>query len=210
MFCGLTLSVVENVPCALERSVYFAADKWDVAYLFVGIFGLLLLLFSYQVMSNSLQPHRLQCSRPPRPPPSARVCLSSCTLHQWCHLTISSSVILFSFCLQSFSASGSFPVSRLFTSGGQSFYASASASVLPKNIQGWFPLRLTRLISLLSKGLLRVFSSTRVWKHLFFWPVVLFKSVSLLILWWFSPVVESGILQFPTIIVLIFISSFSC
>ena len=168
MFCGLTLSVLENVPCALEKNVYFAADKRDVSYLFVRLFGLLLLLFSCQVMSDSLKPHRLQRAKPPCPPPSPRVCLSSCTLHQWCHSTISSSVILFSFCLQSFSASGSFPVSHLFISSGQSFDASASASVLPMNIQGWFPLRLTRLISLLSEGLSRVFSSTRVWKHLFF------------------------------------------
>ena len=84
----------------------------------------------------------------------------------WCHPTISSSVIPFSSCLQSFSASGSFPVSQLFTLGGQSI--GVPSSVLPMNIQGWFPLGLTDLISLLSKGLSRVFSSTTVWKHQFF------------------------------------------
>ena len=96
------------------------------------------------------------------------VCSNSCPLSRWCHPTISSSVSLFSSCLQSFPASGSFPVSRLFTSGGQSIGASASASVLPINIRDWFPLGLAGLISLLSKGLWRVFSNTTVQKHQFF------------------------------------------
>ena len=91
--------------------------------------------------------------------------LNSCPLSQWCHPTISSSVSPFSFCPQSFSASGSFPVSRLFSSGSQSTGASSSASILPMNIQGWFPLKLTGLISLQSKGLSRVFSKTTIWKH---------------------------------------------
>ena len=95
------------------------------------------------------------------------VCSNSCPLIQWCHPTISSSIISFSSCLQSFPASQSFPVIKLFTSGGQSTGALASASVHPMNIQGWFPLGLTGLISLLSKGLLRVFSSTTIWKHKF-------------------------------------------
>ena len=103
-------------------------------------------------------------ARPSQPPPcsspSPGVCPSSCPLHQWCHPTISSSVALSSFCLQSCPASGSFPMSWLFTSGGQSSRASASVSDLPMSIQGWFPLRFTGLISLLSKGLSRVFSST--------------------------------------------------
>ena len=89
-------------------------------------------------------------------------------LSQWCHPTISSSVVLFSSCLQSFPESVSFPTSQLFTSGGQSIEASDSASNLPMNIQGWFPSRLTGLISLLSKGLSRVFSNTTVQKHQFF------------------------------------------
>ena len=92
---------------------------------------------------------------------SPRVCPSSCPLHQGSHLTISSSVVPFSSCLQFCPASGSFPMNRLFTSGGQS--TGASASVPPMNIQGWFPLRLTGLTSLLSKGVSRVFSSTTVW-----------------------------------------------
>ena len=96
------------------------------------------------------------------------VCSNSCPLSQWCHLTISFSAALFSFCLQSFPASGSFPMSQLFTSDGQSIVASASATVLPRNIQGWFSLGLTSLISLLSKEPSKVFSSTAVQKHQFF------------------------------------------
>ena len=103
-------------------------------------------------------------SRLPCPSLSPGVCSNSCPLSQWCHPTISSSAS----CPQSFSSSGSFPMSWFFTSGGQSTGALASASVLPMNIQGWFPLGLTDLISLLSKGLSRVFSSTTVQKHQFF------------------------------------------
>ena len=95
------------------------------------------------------------------------VCSDSCPLSWWCHPTISSSVIPFSFCLQSFPASGSFPMSRLFVSGGQSIGASASNEVLPMNIRDWFTLGLTGLISLQSKGLSRVFSSTTIQKHQF-------------------------------------------
>ena len=100
--------------------------------------------------------------------PSPEVCSDSCPLSWWCYLTISSSATHRSSCPQSFPASGSFPVSHFFASGGQSIGASASASFLPMNIQGWFPLRLTCLISLQSKWLSRVFSSTTVWKHQFF------------------------------------------
>ena len=110
-----------------------------------------------------IQHARLSC-----PSPSPRVCSNSCPLSPWCHPTISSSVVPFSSCLQSFPASVSFPVSRLFTSGGQSIGASAPASVLPTNIQDWFPLRLTGVISLQSKELSRVFSNTTVQKHQFF------------------------------------------
>ena len=108
-----------------------------------------------------LWPHGLQHSGFPCFPLSSGVCSNSCPLSWWCYLTISSSVSPFSFCLQSFPASGSFPVSQLFASGGQSIGASASASVLSVNIQGWFPLGLTGFISLQSKGLSSVFSSTR-------------------------------------------------
>ena len=128
---------------------------------------LLLLLFSHQVVSNSWNP--MDCSTPGFPVlHHPEVCPSSCPLSRWCHPTISSSVILFSYCLQSHPASGSFPMSQLFASGGQSIGTSASVSVLPMNTQGWFPLRLTGLISLLSKGLSRVFSSITVGKHQFF------------------------------------------
>ena len=122
----------------------------------------------------TLQPHELQHARLPCPSLSPGVCSSSCPLSQWCHPAISSSVIPFSSCPQSFPASGSFPMSQLFASGGQGI--GASASVLPVNIQGWFPLGLTGLISLHSKGLSRVFYSTAIQKHQFFgtqpslWP----------------------------------------
>ena len=111
--------------------------------------------FSRSVMSDSLQSHELQHARLPCPSPTPRACSNSCPLSWWCHPTISSSVIPFSSCLQSFPASGSFPMSRFFTSGGQSI--GTSAPVLPMNVQDWFPLGLTGLISLQSKGLSRVF-----------------------------------------------------
>ena len=126
------------------------------------------MLFSCSVASDSLWPHGLQHTRLPCLSPSPGVSSNSCPLSRWCYPTISSSVVPFFSCLQSFPASGCFPMSQLFTSGGQSIRASASASVLLMNIQGWFPLGLTGLISLLSKGLLRVFSSTTIQKHQFF------------------------------------------
>ena len=109
----------------------------------------------------------LQHSRLPCPSLSPRVYSSSCPLSRWCHQTISSSVVSFSSCPQSFPASESFPVSQFFESGGQSTGASATASVLPWNIQGWFPLGLAGWISLHSKGFSRVFSNTTVQKHQF-------------------------------------------
>ena len=119
-------------------------------------------------MSNSLRPCALQHTRPPCPSPAPGVYPNPCPLSQWCYPNISFSVIPFSSCPQSFPASGSFQMSQLFASGGQSIRASASSSVLPVNIQGWYPLGLIALIPLLSKGLSRVFSSTTVWKHRFF------------------------------------------
>ena len=127
-----------------------------------------LLLFSHSVISDSLWPCGWQHARPPCPSPSPRACSNSCPLSQWCHPTISSSVIPFSSHLQSFPASGSFLMSWILTSGGQITEASTSASVLPMNIQHLFPSGLTDLISLLSKGLLRVFSNTIVQNHQFF------------------------------------------
>ena len=129
-------------------------------------FHSVLLLFSRSVVSDSLTPHGLQHSRLPCPSQSPRVCSNSCPLNQWCPPTISSSASLFSFCLQSFPAAGSFPTSWLFAAGGQSI--GTSASVLPMNIHGWLPLELTDLISFQSKGLSRVFSNTTVQKHQFF------------------------------------------
>ena len=116
----------------------------------------------------TLQPHGLQHTRLLSPSPTPRASSSSCTLSQQCHSTISSSVVPFSSCLQSFQASGSFSMSWFFTSGGQSFGASASASVLPMNIPDWFLLGWTGWISLQSKGLSRVFSNTIVQRHHFF------------------------------------------
>ena len=115
------------------------------------------------VVSNSLQSHELQHTRFPCPSLSPRVCSNSLSLSQWCHPTMSSSVIPFSCCPQSFPASRYFPMSWLFASGGQSI--GASASVLPVNIQGWFSFRLTGSLSLLSKGLSRIISSTTARKH---------------------------------------------
>ena len=120
------------------------------------------------VMSQSLWPHGLQHARLPCPSPTPGACSNSCPPSRWCHPTISSSVVTFSFCLSSFPAPGSFPTSQFFASGGQSIGASASASVLPMIIQDWFPIGLTGLISLQSKGLSRDFSNTTVQKHQFF------------------------------------------
>ena len=124
--------------------------------------------FSHSVMSDSLWPHGLQRASLPCPSPTFRAWSSLCPLSQWCYPTISFSVVSFSSCLQSFPASGSFPMSHLFTSSGQNIGASASASALPKNIQDWVPLELTGWISLQSEGLSRAFSSTTVQKHHFF------------------------------------------
>ena len=124
--------------------------------------------FSCSVMSNSLQPHELQHARYPCPLPTPRAYSNSCPSSRWCHPTISSSVVPYPSRLQSFPASGSFPMSQFFASGGQSIRVSASASVLPMNTQHWSPLGWTGWISLLSKGLSRVFSNTIVQKHQFF------------------------------------------
>ena len=124
--------------------------------------------FNCSVVSDSLRHHGLQHARLPCPSPTPGAYSNSCPSSWWCHSPISSSVIAFSSCLQSFPASGSFQMSPFFTSGGQSIGVSASASVLPMNIQDWFPLGWTGWISLQSKGLSRVFSNTTVQKHQFF------------------------------------------
>ena len=131
---------------------------------------MLLLLFSHPLASDSLWPHGLQHARPLSPLPSPEVCPSSCPLHRWCHPAISFSDALFPFCSQPFPVSGTFPVSQLFASDNQNTGFSVSASVLPMDIQGWYPLRFTGLISLLSKGLSRDFSInwTSVFLRLYF------------------------------------------
>ena len=123
--------------------------------------------FRHSVMSDSLQPHGLQHTRPPCPSPALGAYSNSCPLSRWCHPTISSSVVPFSSYLQSWSASGSFPMSQLFISGGQRIGVSASALVLPMNTQDWSPLGWTGWI-LQSKGPSRVFSNTSVQKRQFF------------------------------------------
>ena len=123
--------------------------------------------FSCSIMSYSLWPHELQHARPPCPSPTPRVHPNPCPSSQWCHPTISSSIVPFSSCPQSFPTSGSLQMSQLFSSGVQSTGVSASTSVLPLNTQDWSPLGWTGWISLQSKGLSRVFFNTIVQKHQF-------------------------------------------
>ena len=134
--------------------------------------------FSRSVVSDSLWPHESQHARTACPSPTPGVYPNSCPLSPWCHPTISSSVVPFSPSPQSFPASGSFKMSQLFASGGQSIGVSVSTSVLPMNTQGWSPLGWTGWISLQSKGLSRVFSNTTVQKHQFFGAQVSFWSYS--------------------------------
>ena len=135
--------------------------------MYFGVYSILRssVQFSHSFVSDPLRPHGLQHTRLPCPSPTPGIYSNSCPLRRWCQPTISSSVVSFSSCLQSFPASGSFPMSQLFASHGQRILVSASASVLPMNIQDWFPLGLTGWISLQSKGLSRVFSNTTVQKH---------------------------------------------
>ena len=133
-------------------------------YIYTCIHLYYLVQFTCSVVSDSLWPHGLQHAKPPCPSPTPGVYWNSCPLCWWCHPPISSSVIPFSSCLQSFPASGSLQIGRFFASVGQSIGESASTSVLPVNIQDWFPLGLTGWISLQSKGLSRVFSNTIVQK----------------------------------------------
>ena len=135
-------------------------SKWGIIWVYS-------VQFSHSVMSDSLWHKELQHARPPCPSPTPRVYSNTCPLSQWCHPTISSSVVPFASHLQSFPASGSFQMSQFFTSGTQSIEASASTSVLPMNIQDSFPLGLTGLILLQSKGLSRIFSNTKIQKHQF-------------------------------------------
>ena len=124
--------------------------------------------FSYSAVKNSLRPHEPQHTRPPCPSPTSGVYSNSCPLSQWCHPIISSSVVPFSSCPQTFPASGSFQMNQLFTSGGQNIGVSASTTVLPLSTQDWSPLRWTGWISLQSREFSRVFSNTTVQKHQLF------------------------------------------
>ena len=141
------------------------AGQWPVMLLLL-LASCIKCFFSRSIVSDSLQPHEPQHARPPCPSPTPGAYPNSSLLSWWCHPTISSSVIPFSSCPQSFPASGSFPMSQFFASGGQSIGVSASTSVLPMNTHDWSPLGWTGWISLQSKGLSRVFSNTTVQKHL--------------------------------------------
>ena len=136
--------------------------------LFFSFYTIISFQFNHSVVSDSLRPHGLQHATFPHPSQTSGAYSNLCPSNQWSHQTISWSIISFSYCLQSFPASGSFSMSRFFTSGGQIIGVSASASVLPMNIQNLVPLGWTGWISLQSKGLSRVFSSTTVQKHQFF------------------------------------------
>ena len=169
-FLDLTLPVsCMPIFVLLFATISLKNDLFQFFLVFINFFlklSLIILLssvqFSRSVVSDSLWPHEPQHARPPCPSPTARVYPNLCPWSRWCHPTISSSVIPFSSCPQSFPASRSFQMSQLFTSGGQSIEVSASTSVLPMNIQDWFPLGWTGWISLKSKGLSRVFSNTTV------------------------------------------------
>ena len=139
--------------------------------------------FSHSVVSDSLQPHKPQHAKPPCPSSSPRVYPNPCPLCRWCHPSISSSVIPFSSCPHSFPASGSFQMSQLFTSDGQSIGVSVSTSFFPMNTQDWSPSEWTGWISLQSKGLSRVFSNTTVQKHQFFGPQLSSQSNSHIHTW---------------------------
>ena len=159
--------------------------------------------FSHSVVSNSMffVTHGLQNTTSLCPSPTPGPCSKSCPSSQWCHPTISSSVIPFSFCLQSFPSSRSFPMSWLFSSGGQGIGASASATVLPMNIQDWLPLGLTGLISLQSKGLLRVFSSNTIQKHQFFTAQPFL---------WFNTHIHTWLLEKPSVQFILSVVSTHC
>ena len=148
----------------LKKSLF---SQWPSLLVYCGCRGRSV-QFSHSVVSESLQPRGLQHARPPCPSPIPGACSHSRPSSQWCRSTISSSVTPFSSCPQSFLSSGSFPMSQLFTLGGQSIGVSVSTSVLPRNTQDWSPLGWLGWISLQSKGLSRVFSNTTIQKHQFF------------------------------------------
>ena len=155
-------SSLKNSPeIVLNKGSFSQSTEWL-------ILNFCLVQFSRSVVSDSWRPHGPQHTRPPGPSPTPGVYPNTCPSSQWCHPIISSSVVLFFSCLQSFPASESFPTSQLFASGGQSTGVSASTSALPLNTQNWSPLEWTSWLSLQSKRLSRVFSNTTVQKHQFF------------------------------------------
>ena len=164
--CIFTLEMLFSFPCSIgvvrNKDKVFQKEHYNQAPTPPSV------QFSQSVVSDSLQPQGPQHIRPVCPSLTPGVYPNSCSLSQWGHPTISSSIIPFSSCLQCFPASGAFQMSQLFASGGQSFGVSASTSVLPMNIQDWSPLGWIGWISLQSKGLSRVSSNTTIQKHQFF------------------------------------------
>ena len=156
------------IDSAVNRPVTFRNSKLNMSKNELNFSFHHSVQFSHSIMSNSLWPNEPQHAGPPCPSPTPGVYPNSCPSSWWCHPAISSSVIPFSSCPQSLPASGSFLISQLFAWDGQSIGASASASVLPINIQDWSPLGWTGWISLQSKGFSRVFSNTTIQKHQFF------------------------------------------
>ena len=163
LWCFLWLSLWEVMAPKFFTWIFMTTCK-----LIPSLFVISSVQFGHLVMSDSLQPHGLQHTRFPCPSPTPRAYSNSCPSSQWCHPAISSSVVPFFSCLQSFPASGSLPMSHFFESGGQSIGASASVAVLPMNIHDSYLLGWTGLISLQSKGLSRAFCNTTVQKHQFF------------------------------------------
>ena len=161
---------------------YFKTSTVFISFIETAWPFFLFLQFSHSVVSDSLQPHKLQHARSPCPLPTPRVYPNLCPLSQWCHPTISTSVIPFSSCPQSFPTSGSFQMSQFFAWGGRSIGVSTLASVLPMNTQDW-SLEWTGWISLQSKGLSRVISNTTVQKHQFFGAQLSLESSSHIHTW---------------------------
>ena len=162
LFIMISLFLKQCLQCSMnsEDALCLSIDLKDSRLEFSSLTFYKKLQFSHSVMSDSLRLYGLQHARLPCPSPTPGACSNSCPLSQWYHQTISSSLIPFCSCLQSFPASGSFPMSQFFASGGQSIGTSALASDLPMNVQDWSPFGWTGWISLLSKRLSRVFSST--------------------------------------------------
>ena len=178
----------------VPTSIYISTNSaWEFSFLYIlaniSYFHVFLIITILQVVVQSLSHVWLfvtpwtAAHQAPLSITNSQSLLNSCPSSRWCHPTISSFVVPFSFCLQSFPTSGSFSITQLFLSGGQSIGASASGSVFPVNIKDWFPLRLTGLLSLLSKGLSRVFSSTTDWRHQFFSAQIFLTSISHIHTW---------------------------